>query len=368
MMKKNKKLRKLMLMLGLSGILAATITACGNKETSGNTSDVRETDSKSKKDLESKKTDTNQKSLFEDEDMEEPEEAEFSYEDLEDVEFWFASGAGAWSTVLEIESDGSFFGTYVDSDMGTTGENNPNGTRYVSNFYGKFGVLEKVNDYTYCAKIERLKTEEEPGSEEYEDGVKYVYSEPYGIDGAEEIIFYLKGAPVDELPEGYLSWARCIKSNIDEETELPVYGLYNEAEENGFVGENVYSYDDVEEIEDNLSEMEEELEYVEQRAREIEDRLNRASTQLELNEGTAELYELWDDELNEIWARLKETLDEDTMKKLTQEERQWITEKEAAIKEARAECEGGSMQAMVENQTGADLTRERVYELANMLE
>lgn len=110
-----------------------------------------------------------------------------------------------------------------------------------------------------------MKTEEEPGSEEYEDGVKYVYSEPYGIDGAEEIIFYLKGAPVDELPEGYLSWARCIKSNIDEETELPVYGLYNEAEENGFVGENVYSYDDVEEIEDNLSEMDEELEYVEQR-------------------------------------------------------------------------------------------------------
>ena len=88
---------------------------------------------------------------------------------------------------------------------------------------------------------------------------------------------------------------------------------------------------------------------------------------MDLNEASAEEYELWDDELNQIWARLKETLDEDTMKKLTEEERQWVAEKEAAIKEAGAECEGGSMQPMLENLKGAELTRERVYELADML-
>ena len=35
-------------------------------------------------------------------------------------EFLFASGAGAWSTVLSIGPDGSFTGEYHDADMGGT--------------------------------------------------------------------------------------------------------------------------------------------------------------------------------------------------------------------------------------------------------
>ncbi|MBU5474657.1 MAG: DUF1311 domain-containing protein [Clostridiales bacterium] len=359
MMKANKKLRKLMLMLGLSGVLIGTMTACGNKETTQNTSDVKKKDSKEKKTLD------NSKKVVKEEEKEEPEETEFSYEDLEDVEFCFTSGAGGWSTTLQVEADGSFSGLYNDSDMGDAGDDYPDGTRYVSQFSGQFGKLKKVNDYTYSAKIESIELEQEPDTEEYADDVKYVYSEPYGIDGAKEILFYLKGAPIDELPEGYLSWVK-YNYDIDAETELPFYGLYNEAEENGFVGEDASLYDD-NETQDNLSEIDKELEEVEQRAKEIEDRLDQAYAQVDLNEASAEEYELWDDELNQIWARLKETLDEDTMKKLTEEERQWVAEKEAAIKEAGAECEGGSMQPMLENLKGAELTRERVYELADML-
>ena len=86
-----------------------------------------------------------------------------------------------------------------------------------------------------------------------------------------------------------------------------------------------------------------------------------------MNETSAKLYKLWDDELNVIWNRLKENLDDEKMKSLTGEEREWISYKEKEIKAAGSEYEGGSMQALVENDKGAELTKERVYELEKLL-
>lgn len=82
---------------------------------------------------------------------------------------------------------------------------------------------------------------------------------------------------------------------------------------------------------------------------------------------SAQLYKLWDDELNSIWGRLKTTLDSAAMDKLTQEEKKWISNKENAIEQAGLEYDGGTMRPMVENQTGADLTKQRVYELSQYL-
>ncbi|HIX52345.1 MAG TPA: DUF1311 domain-containing protein, partial [Candidatus Lachnoclostridium stercoripullorum] len=48
------------------------------------------------------------------------EETEFSFDDLQDLEFIFSSGAGAWGTTLQVRWDGSFAGTYSDSNMGET--------------------------------------------------------------------------------------------------------------------------------------------------------------------------------------------------------------------------------------------------------
>ena len=33
------------------------------------------------------------------------------------------------------------------------------------------------------------------------DEIRYVYLEPYGLDDAEILLFYLEGAPLEELPE-----------------------------------------------------------------------------------------------------------------------------------------------------------------------
>ena len=52
---------------------------------------------------------------------------------------------------------------------------------------------------------------------------------------------------------------------------------------------------------------------------------------------------------------------------LTEEELRWIADKEAAVQEAGAEFEGGSMQPLIMNQKAAALTRDRVYELADKL-
>lgn len=44
-----------------------------------------------------------------------------------------------------------------------------------------------------------------------------------------------------------------------------------------------------------------------------------------------------------------------------------ISNKENAIEQAGLEYDGGTMRPMVENQTGADLTKQRVYELSQYL-
>ena len=149
--------------------------------------------------------------------------------------FSFSSGAGAWSTDLYIAEDGSFSGVYHDSDMGDSGDSYPNGTIYVCNFSGKFTTPEKIDEYTYSMRIESIDLENEPGEKIYEDDLRYVYSEPYGLDNAEEILLYLPGAKVADLPEGFLSWTYVYFDSEITDT-LPIYGLYNVSGDEGFVG------------------------------------------------------------------------------------------------------------------------------------
>lgn len=281
---------------------------------------------------------------------------DFSFQDLSGRTFVFSSGAGAWATTLEIQSDGSFSGTYSDSDMGDTGDDYPNGTCYQCVFTGQFTQPEKVNDYTWSMQIDTITYEKEAGTEEIIDGVRYSYSVPYGLNDAQAILVYLPGAPLDELPEGYRSW---ITMNLTdtETTVLPFYGLYNEAQEQGFSSYN-----------DSSSDMTKAVMSAAEQAAALETELNEgALSQSEMNQKSAELYQIWDDVLNEIWAELKTTLSEEEMSALTEEELQWISDKETAVSEAGAEFEGGSMQPTAENLKAASLTKERVYVLLDLL-
>ena len=92
-------------------------------------------------------------------------------------------------------------------------------------------------------------------------------------------------------------------------------------------------------------------------------------TQTDLNEKSQKIYEIWDITLNGIWEILKRNMSEEDISVLTKEQLDWIAMKEASMKEAGKEVEGGSMYGMVVvSQRGATLTKERVYELMEMVE
>lgn len=89
--------------------------------------------------------------------------------------------------------------------------------------------------------------------------------------------------------------------------------------------------------------------------------------QQEMNQTTAQWYQLWDDELNSLWSRLSDELDPETKAEMHEEQRAWIERKEMHVKGAGMEAFGGSLQAQLENDTAKDMTRARTYILAGYL-
>lgn len=150
--------------------------------------------------------------------------------------FTFSSGAGGWSTDIFLQSDGTFSGAYHDSDMGTSGADYPNGTVYYCNFSGKLEVVQKMDEYSYALKLASL--EKEKGKEYIEDGIRYVPSEPYGMEKGKSYILYLPDTPLDGLSEEFLMWwPGRYDMQEQKRTTLGYYGLYNKDMEYGFFGE-----------------------------------------------------------------------------------------------------------------------------------
>lgn len=276
----------------------------------------------------------------------------FSFSELEYIEFLFASGAGGWGTTLTIHPDGSFTGEFYDSNMGIRDTEYSNGSVDLSDFTGQLGQPQWVNDYTCSLKIENIQYEVAPGTVEIREGIRYSYGTAYGLTDTEELLLYLPGAPISELPEGYLPWAMLYDY---EGTDLPHYGIYNPSQEQGFYGTDLHI------------KIHSQLEAAEVAAAEIDLWLEEHYTQTDMNQAAQDKFLLWDDMLNQLWRVLKKVLPEEEMKQLTNEELQWIKDKEAAALDAAAEYDGGSMYPMVYSATLANLTKERVYELAKLL-
>lgn len=150
-------------------------------------------------------------------------------------DFIFTSGAGAWQTQLTVGDDGAFSGQYIDSDMGDTGEKYPNGTTYICDFDGKFSVIEKMDECTYLIKLDELNTARNPGEEYYENNIRYICSEPYGFENADEFIIFLPGKAMSDIPEEFKIWLNSFMDASSTGT-LPYYGIYNVNGQAGFVG------------------------------------------------------------------------------------------------------------------------------------
>lgn len=163
----------------------------------------------------------------------------------------FSSGGGSWATTLLLYPDGTFEGSYHDSNMGEMGEGYPKGSIYICDFSGRFEVTEKLNEYAYKLKLTELKTEKEKDEEWIEDEIRYISSHPYGItawssDSAtgekfliqgEDFVFYLADTPLEGLNENFLTWwPYRIQCYVDKKeiTTLQCCAILNVTTEFGF--------------------------------------------------------------------------------------------------------------------------------------
>ncbi|MBR6707219.1 MAG: hypothetical protein IKI84_11165 [Clostridia bacterium] len=150
----------------------------------------------------------------------------------------FYSGAGGWETSLTFGENGAFEGKFHDGEMGETGEGYPDGTVYTCLFHGRLSAAEQLTETSWLLKVEENAVNEGQEAELIGDGIRFVTGEPYGLCKATEVVLYLPGTPVKDLPEGFLFWAHL--DEIDPEAKtLPYYAIWNEAEEAGFVGSPV---------------------------------------------------------------------------------------------------------------------------------
>ena len=101
----------------------------------------------------------------------------------------------------------------------------------------------------------------------------------------------------------------------------------------------------------------------------LQDRLmlDSSLTQADMNELAGQEYTLWDTLLNDLWAELTHTLPKAQMQQLLEEERAWIRWKENSIAMAANYYDGGSLSVLAANFRAATVTRDRVYELAQIL-
>lgn len=181
---------------------------------------------------------TQEEAPAEEEKVEEATDMSF-YSELPDM-FYFSSGAGAWGTEIVINDDGSFTGSFHDSDMGDSGPAYPNGTLYYCEFEGQFSAPEKIDDYTYRAHLDEITALTKTDATEVIDGVRYKYSDPYGFDDCEDVEFYVPGTPLAQLSEEFTSWTLLGMGFGGDDcplTELPFYGMYNINGQMGFSSE-----------------------------------------------------------------------------------------------------------------------------------
>lgn len=154
----------------------------------------------------------------------------FSFKQLKGETFYFSSGVGAWSTELTMAADGTFQGEYSDSDAGDGGKGYT-GTVYLCKFSGKFTNLKKISKYVYSMELKQLKYPKNKKAQ-IKKKVRYVYTDPYGLEEGKLFYLYLPGMKVKDLPESFRDWTHLLSS--DAPKKLKFYGLYNVTKEYGF--------------------------------------------------------------------------------------------------------------------------------------
>ncbi len=156
-------------------------------------------------------------------------------ETMAGLDWSFCSGAGAWSTDLQVQEDGSFTGVFHDSDMGDIGDEYPDGTVSICAFSGRLSLVGQVDEKTWEIRIDELHAE--AAEETIEDGVRYVPSEPYGLTEGDVMVLYAPGTPVSILSEDQQFWYQAhIMDFENPPEELELWFLSSVEYDSGFAG------------------------------------------------------------------------------------------------------------------------------------
>lgn len=353
----------------LAGLMMASLTACGNgqtQDTAENNATLEDQTKESPADGDLDQTDTILGTVTDTTESTTEGTESVTYTDfafLSHNDFSFSSGAGGWSTDFEIEQDGSFSGTYHDSELGSTGDDYPGGTMYLCSFSGKFTNLRKINEYTYEMDMEDLTYENTPGEEEIADNMKYIYDEAYGLAGCDTFKVYLPGTPVRDLTDEEYQWVRWANEGDGEDAEtLAIQVIVNEKEEFAMYSYMAYPQDEsfYERAWDYLDTYGQTYETLK---KELEE---NSMSQGEMNETAHDIYLNNDECLNYIWDLIRQKTDGTKFQEILSEQRQWIADKEEAGQKIGEEY-NGSMSSMQSDLKMAELTMERCKELAEYL-
>ncbi len=145
--------------------------------------------------------------------------------------------------------------------------------------------------------------------------------------------------------------------------KTPAERVDKEVQENAT--ENVEDVTDV--VVSDVESIQDEIARIEAQSRAHLDIDSSNMGQQDMNQHSAEWYQLWDDELNSLWSRLSDELDAETKARVLEEQRAWIKRKEENVKAAGMQALGGSLQPLLESETAGEMTRARVYILAGYL-
>ena len=116
----------------------------------------------------------------------------------------FSSGAGAWSTELCINPDGSFYGYYHDAD---------GLTYYESYFNGHFSDIQQNDDHSYSMYVSDLQINGLLDYTYYQGDIQHIITKPSGIQQGDRFIVYMPGTSKKQLSEEHLAWLHGIISN-----------------------------------------------------------------------------------------------------------------------------------------------------------
>ena len=191
---------------------------------------------------------------------------------------------------------------------------------------------------------------------------------------------------VDNIPEENIPVPAAVEQPAAEEntpaenTDAPLENIEITDSDNNEIEKNIEEPDNIQETnetadDNNTEKVKNEISLVDERIADVESqeqeqnkKLEREDiTQSEMNQIASAIYRMWDDQLNWMWGEMVNKLDTDTITALTAEQNQWIERRDAQIKEAGAEAEGGSMQPLLEASKGTQMTKDRVNELAQWL-